>query len=527
MVFCSAWSAATETPTMGWSSWNTYRVNISDELIKKQADLLVELGLDKCGYKYVNIDDGYFGGRDEGGKLKTHPKRFPNGLKGVVEHVHGLGLKAGIYSDAGEDTCGCFWDKDELGSGVGMYRHEKQDAQFFFCELGFDFIKIDFCGGDRWQNKGKLSLNEREQYTAIRKAIDSVKPGVRINVCRWDYPGTWVREIGSSWRISKDINPTWGRVKSIIKESLYLSAYAAPGAYNDMDMLEVGRGFSDEEDQTHFAVWCLMSSPLLIGCDLEKLKTKPKTLALLKNPGLIALDQDTFHPQARVVKKDGDAYVLMRELTPHKDGRTKASVALAFLNLEDEPKEMTFKGGGHLLGLGGNIEVSDVMSGEKMENPKTDSITMPPHAVRIFRLDGTERREIYVYEAEAALLTTYQELHDPKAAKSAFYEKNDKASGGMVAVGVGGRPGSSLVWERVWSEKGGEYGMIVETFGEGGKINATANGKPWSETKMADGRTVYSMSLAPGDNCIRLYNDSEILPAIDCMRLGRASAKAK
>ncbi|MBO4708991.1 MAG: DUF4091 domain-containing protein [Kiritimatiellae bacterium] len=517
-------SAPPETPTMGWSSWNAYRVNISDKLIKKQADLLVELGLDKCGYKYVNIDDGYFGGRDENGRLKTHPERFPEGLKGVVEHIHGLGLKAGIYSDAGADTCGCFWDKDALGEGVGLYKHERQDAEYFFKELGFDFIKIDFCGGDKWQNKGKLSLNERDQYTKIRKAIDAVKPGVRINVCRWNYPGTWVHEIGSSWRISADINPTWGRVKAIIKENLYLSAYAAPGAYNDMDMLEVGRGFSDEEDQTHFAVWCMMSSPLLIGCDLEKLKSKPKTLALLKNKDLIALDQDTAAPQAYVVKKDGDTYVLLRELTPPDDGWTKASVALAFLNLSDEPKGMTFRGCGHLLGLDkGHVKVRDMIAGCDISDPGVEPMTVPPHAVRIYRLDSSGRREVSLYEAETAYLSTYQELHDAKKAKTGYYEKNDKASGGMAAANVGGRRGNYLAWNNVWSEKGGEYRMSVKTLGEGGEVKAKVNGVACGGTASGDGSGMveFHISLNPGVNSVRLFNNEAALPLIDCMWINK------
>ena len=513
-----------ETPTMGWSSWNAYRVNISDKLIMKQAYLLVELGLDKCGYKYVNIDDGYFGGRDENGKLKTHPERFPNGLREVVDHVHGLGLKAGIYSDAGADTCGCFWDKDALGEGVGLYKHERQDAEYFFKELGFDFIKIDFCGGDKWQNKGKLSLDERDQYTKIRKAIDSVKPGVRINVCRWNYPGTWVREIGSSWRISADINPTWGRVKAIIKENLYLSAYAAPGAYNDMDMLEVGRGFSDEEDQTHFAVWCMMSSPLLIGCDLEKLKSKPKTLALLKNKDLSALDQDTAAPQAYVVKKDGDTYVLLRELTPPDDGWTKASVALAFLNLSDEPKGMTFRGCGHLLGLDkGHVKVRDMIAGCDISDPGVEPMTVPPHAVRIYRLDSSGRREVSLYEAETAYLSTYQELHDAKKAKTGYYEKNDKASGGMAAANVGGRRGNYLAWNNVWSEKGGEYRMSVKTLGEGSEVKAKVNGVACGGTASGDGSGMveFHISLNPGVNSVRLFNNEAALPLIDCMWINK------
>lgn len=510
-----------ETPTMGWSSWNAYRVNISDKLIMKQADLLVELGLDKCGYKYVNIDDGYFGGRDENGKLKTHPERFPNGLREVVDHVHGLGLKAGIYSDAGADTCGCFWDKDALGEGVGLYKHERQDAEYFFKELGFDFIKIDFCGGDKWQNKGKLSLNERDQYTKIRKAIDSVKPGVRINVCRWNYPGTWVREIGSSWRISADINPTWGRVKAIIKESLYLSAYAAPGAYNDMDMLEVGRGFSDEEDQTHFAVWCMMSSPLLIGCDLEKLKPKPKTLALLKNPDLIALNQDTAAPQAYVVHRMGDAYVLVRDV--EKPFGTKRAVA--FVNLGDKPCEMSISA--REIDLAGIDRTRSVTpsNGEVAEwFPQEDGrrINMgaiPAHGTRVCLVETAKRLERELYEAETAFLPMYQELHDAKKAKIAYYEKDDKASGGMVVAGAGGRKGNTIVWERVWSEKGGKYAMTVKTIGEGGAVMARVNGAVGVGTPKEGGFVEFIVTLRPRFNEVCLFNDFEMLPAIDAMAL--------
>ena len=157
---------------MGWSSWNTYRVNISDSLILCQAEALVGFGLDTVGYRYVNIDDGYFGGRDlASGELKFHPVRFPVGLKPVVDGIHALGLKAGIYSDAGRSTCGSFWDNDTIALNVGLYGHESRDCRLFFKDLGFDFIKIDFCGGDAKQNGEHLSLDPRKQYGIIRDAV--------------------------------------------------------------------------------------------------------------------------------------------------------------------------------------------------------------------------------------------------------------------------------------------------------------------------------------------------------------------
>ena len=165
-------ASATEPPTMGWSSWNTYRVNISDSLICRQADAMKRLGLDRVGYRYINIDDGFFGGRAADGTLRIHPTRFPHGLEPVVRHIHRLGFRAGIYSDAGRNTCGNYWDADTIARGVGLYGHDSLDADFYFRRLGFDFIKVDFCGGDAAQNSERLQLDERERYTAIRHAVD-------------------------------------------------------------------------------------------------------------------------------------------------------------------------------------------------------------------------------------------------------------------------------------------------------------------------------------------------------------------
>ena len=265
-------AGAYEPPTMGWSSWNTYRNLIHDTLIRQQADALVRLGLRDAGYDHVNIDDGAFDGRTPDGQLHPHTSRFPDGLEPVVDYIHSLGLKAGTYSDAGRNTCAHFWDHDKGGAGIGLYGHEEQDADYLFKKLGFDFIKVDFCGGDAKQNTEKLTLDEQERYTAIHRAI--LKTGrrdVRMNVCRWAYPGHWARNVATSWRISGDISNTWASVKRIVAENLFLSAYASEGHFNDMDMLEVGRGMTREEDRTHFGLWCIMSSPLLIGCDLTRI----------------------------------------------------------------------------------------------------------------------------------------------------------------------------------------------------------------------------------------------------------------
>ena len=117
------------------------------------------------GYQYINIDDGFQYGRTPEGKVCIHPERFPNGLKVVSDYIHSKGLKAGIYSDAGDLTCGSISNGDVRNTNVGLYGYEQVDADFYFKELEFDFIKVDYCGGNH------LSLNEQEQYTRISNAI--------------------------------------------------------------------------------------------------------------------------------------------------------------------------------------------------------------------------------------------------------------------------------------------------------------------------------------------------------------------
>ena len=137
-------------PIMGWSSWNVFRVDISEDIIKHQADLMVKKGLKDAGYQYINVDDGYFGKRDNNGVMHTHETRFPNGMKPVADHIHGLGMKAGIYTDAGNNTCGSIWDNDAAGVGAGIYGHEPQDAQLYFGDWGFDFIKMTIAAEMCW-----------------------------------------------------------------------------------------------------------------------------------------------------------------------------------------------------------------------------------------------------------------------------------------------------------------------------------------------------------------------------------------
>ncbi len=390
-----------QRPLMGWSSWNTFCVNISDAIITSVADAMATNGLKAAGYTYVNIDDGFFNGRDEKGKLRIHPVRFPNGLKPVVDHIHSLGMKAGIYSDAGSDTCGSMWSNDPAGRGSGMYGHEEEDCRFFFGEMDFDFIKVDYCGGQ------KLKLDEQERYEVIRRAIDaSGKKGVRLNICRWTFPGEWAARIAESWRATADIRAAWtvknpglAGVKTIIEETIPLAPFASLGHYNDMDMLEVGHivgqtktaygadtGLTRLEEQTHFGMWCFLSSPLLLGCDPRTMDET--TMELVTNPFLLGMNQNDLGAVVRTVRRHGaDAYVLVKDC----DVAGGASRYLALYNGGDSPRKL--KVGFFALDLVGKVALFDLVERADLGLFEREiEFEIPAHGARFFRLDAERRR---------------------------------------------------------------------------------------------------------------------------------------
>ena len=508
-------------PTMGWSSWNTYGVNINERLIKRQADAMVSKGLKDVGFDHINIDDGFFGGRNtETGELLIHPTRFPNGLKPVVDYIHSKGLKAGIYSDAGCNTCGNYYNGDYLSVNVGFYNYDQHDADFYFLDCGFDFIKVDFCGGDAPQNSQRLALDPQERYTAISQAIKNTgRDDVRLNVCRWDYPGTWVHDVAFSWRTTHDINSSWGSVKGILAENLSLSAYCYDGHYNDMDMLEVGRSLTEEEDKTHFGMWCIMASPLLIGCDLSTIKST--TLALLKNEELIALNQDSLCLQAYVAKLVNGCHILVKDIeTLHGNKR-----AFAVYNPNDNQRQVkvTFSD----LDLGGSISLRDVFAREDIGIFTNDyEVIVPAHGTRIFVANGEQRLERARYEAETAYISDYQEIKNNQTERTGIYEAANFCSAGFKAGWLGYSEANDLQWRNVYSKEGGQYTLdIAYISGENRNITVSVNGAELQTVNVNSGgwQTVGKKSLTiqleKGNNTIRLSNATSWMPDIDYIQL--------
>lgn len=515
---------AENPPLMGWSSWNTYGFQINDSVIKVQADAMVNLGFKEKGYNHINIDDGFFGGRDKEGNLLIHPTRFPNGLRPLVDYIHSLGLKAGIYSDAGANTCASYWGqpRDTIGIGVGLYQHDAEDMNLYFNELDFDFIKVDYCGADANNNAEGLDLNVEKRYKEISEAIRATgAEGVTWNICRWAFPGTWVCDIADSWRTTEDIYLGWNSVKSIINQSLYLSAYTRYGHYNDMDMLEVGRGLTEEEDKTHFGMWCIMSSPLLIGCDLNDIKGN--ALSLMQNEELIALNQNKLGLQAYVVKKENGCYILVKDIEElhgkkravaiYNPGESQASVTLKFDQLD----------------LAGNVNVRDLFERSDLGTKSGYMrVTVPKHGTRIYSLEAEERLERTVYEAETGWLSAYQELTNNEADGTATYTESASCSGGAMVTWLGNKADNDLQWRNVYSFEGGNYTMNLQficnenrtvkiSINGGEPITATLNSGSWTTSKSKN----FNISLNKGNNIVRIYSDQGWMPDIDCMKLTR------
>ena len=513
--------SAQNGPTMGWSSWNTYGVNINENLIKRQADAMVSKGLKDVGFDHINIDDGYFGGRDKtDGHLLIHKTRFPNGLKPIVEYIHSKGLKAGIYSDAGRNTCGSMFNGDATGKGVGLYEHDQQDANYFFNDCGFDFIKVDFCGGSYYHNEDHLVLDEQQRYTAICQAIKNTgRTDVRMNACRWAYPGTWVSDVAFSWRTTGDINNSWGSVKDILAENLYLSAYCHDGHFNDMDMLEVGRSLSVEEDKTHFGMWCIMASPLLIGCDMTNIKSQ--TLTLLKNKELIALNQDPLYQQAYVAGLTNGCHILVKDIETQNGTKR----AFALYNPNDDARSATIKFS--QIDLAGKVQLRDVFQKKDLGDFENQyEVTIPAHGTRIYVAEGETRLERTRYEAETAYISDYQEIKNNQAEKTGIYEAANYCSAGYKAGWLGQSEQNDLQWRNVYSDNGGKYRLTIAYIsGENRNITVSVNGKKVQTVNVNSGgwstvgRRNIDINLEKGSNTIRLSNATGWMPDIDYMEL--------
>ena len=292
------------TPPMGWNSWNTFTWNINEELVKQAADAMVETGLKDCGYEYIVIDDCWsLKQRDENGRLQADPAKFPNGMKAVADYVHSKCLKFGMYSCAGTHTC---------AAHPSSFEHEFEDAATF-AEWGVDFLKYDYC----FKPKG---MPGELLYKRMAMALRNCGRDILFSACNWgqDDVHSWIRESGAQmFRSTGDIQDTWGSIVNLAKSQFGRQSQQGVYCWNDIDMLVVGMhggsnstwigeggmGCTDIEYKTHFSLWAIMNSPLMIGCDIRNMTDATKEI--LSNKDIIAINQDPEGRGAHVLDSSG------------------------------------------------------------------------------------------------------------------------------------------------------------------------------------------------------------------------------
>ena len=361
------------TPPMGWNSWNHYQNKVDDATIRAQAEAMVSSGMRDAGYTYINIDDTWEGERDSSGVIHTN-KKFPD-MKALADFVHSKGLKIGIYSSPGPKTCAKF---------EGSYGHELQDAQTY-AAWGIDYLKYDLCGL-REQMKAAGSPEEAHKimvdaYIKMRDALHSTGRPIVYSLCQYgdDAVWEWGTSVGGNlWRTTGDINDHYARMEMIGFGQAGLARFAAPGHWNDPDMLEVGNGgMTAEEYRTHMSLWAILAAPLLAGNDLTSMT--PETVALLTNKDVIAVDQDRAGKQGDRVSAVGPVEIWVRSLA---DG----SKAVGIFNRHPGPLSGTvdFK---KQLGFNHAVKVRDLWQHKDLENPgNTYTAMIPGHGVILLRV---------------------------------------------------------------------------------------------------------------------------------------------
>ncbi|MDR2843806.1 MAG: alpha-galactosidase [Candidatus Symbiothrix sp.] len=510
---------SSQFPMMGWSSWNANRININETLIKETADYVVSLGLKDVGYTWINTDDGFFGSRDAKGNLLVNSK-FPNGMKTIADYIHAKGLNAGIYSEAGKNTCAYKWDNDKTnGLNAGLFGHVGQDLRLFFQDWGFEFIKVDYCGAEDQQ------LDEKTTYTQIADTIKKIETetgkDIRFNVCRWNFPGTWVSDIADSWRMYSDINNKFSSIKTIIEKNTYLSAYASPGHYNDMDMLQVGRGMNIDEEKTHFGMWCIMSSPIMIGCNLKNIPAA--TLDVIKNTEVIAVNQDSLGLQAQIVARNGNTMVFAKQVEV-ANGKIRA---VALFNGENSVQ--TIRVMFDDIQLSEKAQVRDLWTHTNLGTfTKYYETSVPAHGTAMLRIEGENAIEKTCYQGEDAFLNDFSAIASgsnfahPEAVNTAI------ASGGYKLAKLGHASTNWAEFRNVYSLNGGTYTFKVFYYSpENRNLQVSVNGKIYLMKKLNSGNintrgeAGIKIRLKPGNNVIRLNSNktSDWAPDIDMFEL--------
>jgi alpha-galactosidase len=377
----SAPTMLAQTPPMGWNEYNFFRNKIDAAGIRAAADALVSSGMKSAGYVYVNMDDTWEGERNAQGQIQTN-SRFPD-MKALADYVHARGLKFGLYSSPGPETCAGY---------AGSYGHVQQDAETY-ASWGVDFLKYDLCGlrkvmKNTYPDDGAAQMHMMiDSYQKMNESLKATGRPIVFSLCQygWDAVWEWAPSVGGNmWRTTGDINDRWDRIYDIIEQQAGLAKYAGPGHWNDPDMLEVGNGqLTLAEDRSHFSMWAMLAAPLIAGNDVVHMK--PEVRDILTNRDVIAIDQDRLGHEATRVYADGEVEVWTRNLS---DG----AIAIAVLNAgSDRYASHPFHLNLARIGLDGPQKGKNLWTGKEVTLSSSESIEIGRHDILLVRVPSPKR----------------------------------------------------------------------------------------------------------------------------------------
>ncbi|MGX7829710.1 glycoside hydrolase family 27 protein [Actinokineospora sp. 24-640] len=377
--------SAALTPPMGWNSWNSFGCGVTESQVRQAADTMASSGMRDAGYQYVVVDDCWFDpNRDPQGNLRAHPTKFPSGMKALGDHIHARGLKFGIYQVPNERTCA--QTAGAFPGATGSKGREAQDARTF-ASWGVDYLKYDWCSsaGTRDEQVARFSIMRDALRATGRPIVYSINPNSFHAITGDKY--NW-GQVADLWRTTEDLLDIWQNantnsypmgVGNVIDINAPLAAQSGPGHWNDPDMLVVGRpGLSLTESRAHFALWSLMAAPLMAGNDIRTMSADIS--AVLRNPRLIAVNQDPLGAGGRRVQDNGDAEVFAKPLS---DG----SVAVGLLNRGGATATISTTAA--QVGLSGSqFTLTDLWTGATSSSSGQVAASVPAHGAAVFRVSG-------------------------------------------------------------------------------------------------------------------------------------------
>lgn len=366
------------TPPMGWNSWNCWGIAVSEDKVRRSAQNLIDKGLIDYGWSYINIDDGWQAPARTADSLLLPNEKFPD-MQGLGDWLHRNGLKFGIYSSPGPKTCGGY---------LGSYNQEPKDVATYTA-WGIDYLKYDWCSYDGIVTGDTTLASYIKPFAVMNSALQHARRNIVYNLCQYGMKDVWkwgTQVQAQSWRTTEDIEDTWESIHRIGFEQYPLYPYAGPGHWNDPDMLVVGQvGWGEnlhptrltpDEQYTHVSLWCLLSAPLLIGCDLSRLDAF--TLNLLTNSEVLAIDQDVLGKQAQRRVAENDFQIWVKELA---DG----SMAVGIFNMSAGYR--SFKIPWRELELQNQQSVRDVWRQKELGKiEQLNSVALPPHGVLLLNI---------------------------------------------------------------------------------------------------------------------------------------------